>query len=72
MRKRQSAGERSDARARARIASYGWEVNAVSPYVATKTIYEREDDTVTRKFESAFTLEAVAKQVARREREEAR
>lgn len=70
--RRQSAGERSDAKARASIEAAGWVVTRmVARHVAEKRVYE-EDESVTRKFESSFTLEALAKQVVRREQEEAR
>lgn len=73
MKKRRSAGERSDAKAVASIEAAGWGVTRMGArHVARKTIHERDDDSTTLKFESSYTLDGLAKQVARRHREEAR
>jgi hypothetical protein len=79
--KRKSTGERSDKKALAAISAAGWDVSQAfggplgetrSAWVAQKIIHEKEDESTTRLFESAFTLEALAKRVRRREAEEAR
>ena len=87
MKRRPKTGERSDTRSLAKIAEAGWtmlrhrglpymttaKVAKDAPrYVAVKRIPEREDDSTTILFESSYTLEALAKQVVRREEEEAR
>ena len=70
--KRKTTGERSDKRALAVIEAAGWSVKRPLRWVAKKTIHEAEDESTTLLFESSFTLEALAKQVKRREAEEAR
>ena len=80
MKRRPKTGERSDARAKSTIEGAGWKITQVpgvnvergGRFVARKPIPEREDDTTTFLFESSYTLEALAKQVVRREEEEAR
>jgi hypothetical protein len=67
-------GTRSDARATATIAGAGWTLtrireNGEGRFVARKRITEA-DDSETKRFESSYTLERLAKQVERREREE--
>ena len=66
---------RSDNKATSEIAVAGWvltrlRVDGVGRYVAKKTIHEAEDDSTTGMYESSWTLEGLAKQVVRREREE--
>ena len=75
--KKQSTGQRSDAKALAAIAAAGWglasaPVEGWGRYSAVKTIHEHEDDSTTHLYESSLTLEGLAKQVKRREAEEAR
>jgi hypothetical protein len=71
--KRPNTGQRSDAKALGVIAAAGWKlVHETGRYVAAKTIHEKEDESTTHLYESAFTLEALAKQVQRREAEESR
>ena len=72
--KRLSRAERADARAVRTIEENGWALIAVREggigrFVAEKTIRE-DDDSVTRMFESTYTLDGLAKQVTRRMREE--
>ena len=72
---RKKTGARSDAKALSTIEGAGWglltaRVDGVGRYVAEKRIHENEDESTTRLFESSYTLEALAKQVERREREE--
>jgi hypothetical protein len=72
-RKKQTVGERSDARATAIIERAGWSLTTTPHrFVAFKTIHEREDESTTRLFESDYTLVGLAAAVERREKEEAR
>lgn len=72
-RQRKSRGEVAVERALKSIEEAGWKVTTtLVRYVAIKTRYEREDESVTRLFESDYTIEGLAANVARREREEAR
>jgi hypothetical protein len=65
---------RADQKALATLAAAGWRLIGKRPeherWVAEKDINELDDDSTTRMFESSLTLEALAKQVERREREE--
>ena len=77
MKRRPKTGERSDKKALATIEAAGWRLTqvregGVGRYVAKKSIHEAEDDSTTDLYESTFTLEQLAKQVVRREQEEAR
>lgn len=71
-------GSRSDTKCMATIAAAGWKIIRLRGVedstltVARKATREVEDDSVTFMYESTYTLEALAKQVQRREREEAR
>ncbi len=61
-------------RAASAIGTAGWNIIRIREdgqglFVARKTIRE-EDDSVTFMFESTYTLEGLAKQVERRQREE--
>lgn len=63
-------GEAIDARATAQIVAAGWDVATHGPrFVASKRVIE-DDHSITRKFESTYTLEGLARNVKRREREE--
>ena len=67
--------EQAIARASKAIADAGWKVYGPTEngrFVATKLVPEREDDSVTRLFESDYTIEGLATYVQRREREEGR
>jgi hypothetical protein len=75
-RKKQNHGKRSDERAVATIEAAGWKIISAREqgqgrYVACLPIPE-EDESLTRLFESAFTLQDLAKQVNRRMVEEGR
>ena len=77
MRKSRNRGKQSDTRSTATIADAGWTIirrreDGNVRYVARKQKTEREDETVTKKYESSYTLEGLAKNVERREREERR
>lgn len=68
-------GKRSDAKAETTIAEAGWDLTRVRAedhgrYVARQRTIE-EDHSITLKYESSFTLEGLAKNVTRRERESA-
>jgi hypothetical protein len=72
-RKKQTVGERSDARATATIERAGWDVlHTGTRFRARKIIHEREDESTTKLFESDYTLVGLAVAVERREKEEAR
>ena len=69
-------GERSDLKAAAAIWAAGWKIilspeRSTGRYVAEKREYEDDGESVTRKFESDYTLSGLARIVQRREREEA-
>jgi hypothetical protein len=71
---KQSAGARADKRALAVIEGAGWTLTGVREggvgrFVATKNRIE-EDHSITKMYESSYTLVAVCSQVERREREE--
>ena len=75
MGKRRSTGARADANATRSVTDAGWEIirvreNGDGRFVAQKKVYEREDESVTKLFESDYTLEGLARAVQRREREE--
>ena len=68
-------GKRSDAKAEAVIASAGWDLTRIRAeghgrFVARRRVIE-EDHSITLKFESSYTLDGLAKDVTRRERESA-
>lgn len=63
-------GEAIDARAQARIEGAGWTVIDTGHHVVAKKRIIEENHSETFLFESSFTLEALAKNVKRREREE--
>ena len=66
-------GRRSDAKATKAIEAAGWTLSERSVrgrYVATKRVIE-DDHTITRKFESSYTLDGLRINVTRRERESA-
>lgn len=75
--RRNAVARRRDAaldKARRTIESAGWGVTVANPlgtqrFVACKPLNE-EDGSTTKLFESAFTLEDLARVVLRREREE--
>ena len=63
-------GEAIDARATAQVEAAGWAVGKSGPrFIASKRVIE-DDHSITRKFESTYTLEGLARNVKRREREE--
>jgi len=69
-----SRAEQAQRRAASAIGMAGWNIirvreGGVGLFVARKTIRE-EDDSATHLFESTYTLEGLAKQVDRRQREE--
>lgn len=66
--------EQAIARALRTILEQGWTVapHNGTRFVARKRIHEREDESTTSLYESDFTLEGLAANVTRREREEGR
>ena len=81
--RRNNAARRSQKaveRATKSIDAAGWTIQVTldvltggpGRYVAKKKRFEREDESVTTLFESDYTIEGLAANVARREREEAR
>lgn len=67
--------QRSDAKAEATIAAAGWDLTRVRAvdhgrFVARQRVIE-DDHSITLRFESSFTLDGLAKNVQRRERETA-
>lgn len=72
-RQRKSRGEVAVERALKSIEDAGWTVTTtLVRFVARKVRHEREDESTTYLFESDYTIEGLAANVARREREEAR
>jgi hypothetical protein len=74
-RRKPNAGKRSDTRSEAALAEAGWDLTRIRAedhgrFVARKRIIE-DDHSVTLRFESSYTLEDLAKNVSRRERETA-
>ena len=66
-------GRRADARAEASIAAAGWDLTRIRAedhgrFVARQRIIE-DDHSITLRFESSYTLDGLAKNVTRRERE---
>ena len=62
-------GRRADAKSLAAIQAAGWtHTHNETRHVASKRVIE-EDHSITWKFESSYTLEGLARNVARRERE---
>lgn len=77
MRKRkqhqQRRSEQAVERALKSIEEAGWTVTTtLVRFVARKVRHEREDESTTYLFESDYTIEGLAANVVRREREEAR
>ncbi len=73
--KKPRQGARSDARSEVAVAEAGWDLTRIRAedhgrFVARKRIIE-DDHSVTLRFESSYTLEDLAKNVNRRERETA-
>lgn len=72
-RKQQNQGRRADAKAEAAIAAAGWDLTRVRAedhgrFVARQRVIE-EDHSITLRYESSYTLDGLAKNVTRRERE---
>lgn len=75
MARKQQQAKRSDAKAEATIAAAGWDLTRVRAedhgrFVARQRAIE-DDHSVTFRYESSFTLDGLAKNVTRREREAA-
>ena len=73
MRRKQQQARRSDEKATATIADAGWDLTRVRAvdhgrYVARQRVIE-DDHSITLRFESSYTLDGLAKNVTRRERE---
>ena len=74
-RRKPNAGKRSDAKCQAILDEAGWDLTRIRAedhgrFVARKRIIE-DDHSVTLRFESSLTLEGLAMNVNRRERETA-
>jgi hypothetical protein len=66
-------GKRSDTKSEATIAAAGWDLTRIRAedhgrFVARQRVIE-EDHSVTLRFESSLTLDGLAKNVTRRQRE---
>lgn len=73
MKGKRNQGKRADAKAEATIAAAGWDLTRIRAedhgrFVARQRVIE-EDHSITLRFESSFTLDGLAKNVTRRERE---
>jgi hypothetical protein len=73
MARKQQQAKRSDAKAEATIAAAGWDLTRIRAedhgrFVARQRVIE-EDHSVTLRFESSLTLDGLAKNVTRRQRE---
>ena len=73
MRRKQQQARRSDEKATATIAAAGWDLTRIRAedhgrYVARQRVIE-DDHSITLRFESSYTLDGLAKNVTRRERE---
>lgn len=72
-RKQKQQGRQADAKAEATIAAAGWDLTRIraedhARFVARQRTIE-DDHSITLRFESSYTLDGLAKNVLRRERE---
>lgn len=73
MRRKKQQGRRSDERHLGEIVAAGWDLTRIRAedhgrFVARKRVIE-EDHSITLKYESSYTLDSLAMNVRRRERE---
>ena len=73
MARQRNQARRADEKAEATIAAAGWDLTRIRAedhgrFVARQRVIE-EDHSITLRFESSYTLDGLAKNVVRRERE---
>ncbi len=73
MARQRNQARRADEKAEATIAAAGWDLTRIRAedhgrFVARQRVIE-EDHSITQRFESSYTLDGLAKNVTRRERE---